>query len=107
MEEAARRELLEEAGYEVPSLELMMVGPSAGGISTSRVHFYLARGAVKAHAGGGMEGENITVHVIPVAEAFDWIKEKSRHDDLMVDPKVFMAITVAHLGWNCGANPAT
>lgn len=100
MEEAARRELLEEAGYDAPFLELLMVGPSAGGISTSRVHFYLARGAEKANAGGGVEGENITVHVVPVAEAHGWIQAQSRRDDLMVDPKVFMAIAVAHLGWN-------
>lgn len=100
MEEAARRELLEEAGYDAPSLELLMVGPSAGGISTSRVHFYLARGAVKTHAGGGVSGEDITVHVVPAAAAHGWIQAQSQHDDLMVDPKVFMGIAVAHLGWN-------
>ena len=104
MEEAARRELLEEAGYDAPSLELLMVGPSAGGISTSRVHFYLARGAMKAHAGGGVEGENITVHVVPVSEAHGWLQARSQRDDMMVDPKVFMAIAVAHLGWNGCAN---
>jgi len=104
MEEAARRELLEEAGYHAPSLELLMVGPSAGGISTSRVHFYLARGAVKAHAGGGVEGEDITVHVVPVSEAYGWIQAQSQRDDVMVDPKVFMAIAVAHLGWGGCAN---
>ena len=104
MEEAARRELLEEAGYDAPSLELLMVGPSAGGISTSRVHFYLARGAAKANAGGGVEGENITVHVVPVAEAHGWIQARYQRDDVMVDPKVFMGIAVAHLGWNGCAN---
>lgn len=103
MEEAARRELLEEAGYDAPSLELLLVGPSAGGISTSRVHFYLARGAVKAHAGGGVADENITVHVVSASEAHGWIQAQSQRGDLMVDPKVFMGIAVAHLGWN-GAN---
>ena len=99
LEEAARRELLEEAGYNAPSLELLMVGPSAGGISTSRVHFYLARGAAKAHDGGGVAGENITVHVIPVAEAYAWLQSLSQGETL-VDPKVFLGIAVAHLGWN-------
>lgn len=104
MEEAARRELREESGYHTPNLELLMVGPSAGGISTSRVHFYLARGAVKADSGGGVAGENIMVHVVPVAEAHGWLQAQSQRDDMLVDPKVFMAIAVAHLGWNGGGN---
>jgi ADP-ribose pyrophosphatase len=105
LEEAARRELLEEAGYEAATLELLLVGPSAGGISTSRVHFYLARGAMKTNAGGGVEGENITVHVIPVAEAYAWLQSRSQGETL-VDPKVFLGIAVAHLGWNGAATPA-
>ena len=104
LEEAARRELLEEAGYEAATLELLLVGPSAGGISTSRVHFYLARGATKAHDGGGVEGEDITVHVIPVAEAYAWLQTRSQGETL-VDPKVFLGIAVAHLGWNGAATP--
>lgn len=102
LEEAARRELLEEAGYDAPNLELLMVGPSAGGISTSRVHFYHARGAVKAHAGGGVEGENITVHVVPVINAHGWLQDQTR-SEVLVDPKVFLGIAVAHLGWGHSA----
>lgn len=98
LEEAARRELLEEAGYAATSLELLMVGPSAGGISTSRVHFYLARDAVRSEAGGGVEGEDITVHVVPVEEAHAWLGAQSR-GAVLVDPKVFLGIAVAHLGW--------
>jgi ADP-ribose pyrophosphatase len=79
-----------------------MVGPSAGGISTSRVHFYLARGAVKAHDGGGVAGEDITVHVVPVSEAHAWLQARSQGETL-VDPKVFMGIAVAHLGWGHSA----
>lgn len=105
LEEAARRELLEEAGYEATAIQLLMVGPSAGGISTSRVHFYLAHGAAKAHDGGGVEGENITVHVVPVPEAYGWLQEKSR-GDVLVDPKVFLGIAVAHLGWTSPGSPA-
>ncbi len=105
LEEAARRELLEEAGYEAPTLELLMVGPSAGGISTSRVHFYLARGARRSHEGGGVEGEDITVHVIPVTDAYAWLQSRSQGEPL-VDPKVFLGIAVAHLGWNGATTPA-
>ncbi|MBL7644771.1 MAG: NUDIX hydrolase [Candidatus Hydrogenedentes bacterium] len=104
LEEAARRELLEEAGYAASSLELLFVGPSAGGISTSRVHFYLAQGATKAHEGGGVEGEDITVHVIPRAEAYAWLQSRARSETL-VDPKVFLGIAVAHLGWNGATQP--
>ena len=105
LEQAARRELLEEAGYEAPTLELLMVGPSAGGISTSRVHFYLARGARRSHEGGGVEGEDITVHVIPVTDAYAWLQSRSQGETL-VDPKVFLGIAVAHLGWNGATTPA-
>lgn len=98
MEEAARRELLEETGYAADSLALLMVGPSAGGISTSRVHFYFARGAVRSEAGGGVAGEDITVHVVPMDEAHAWLQAQTR-GAVLVDPKVFLGIAVAHLGW--------
>lgn len=104
LETAARRELLEETGYAAESLAFLMVGPSAGGITAARVHYYLARDVVRVHAGGGVADEDIVVHAVPVAEAYAWLQRMSAGDRL-VDPKVFLGIAVTLHGWNGAAAP--
>ncbi|MEX2631309.1 MAG: NUDIX domain-containing protein [Tistlia sp.] len=71
---AARRELAEEAGLACTALvEACRYFPSPGG-NSQRMHFYLAR-VDTARAGGlfGMaaEDEDIQVHILPVARAFE------------------------------------
>lgn len=99
LEAAARRELFEETGYEAGEFQFLMEGPSSGGISTSRIAFYLARDAVRVGEGGGVADENITVHTVPVAEAFTWLQQQSQGPAL-VDPKAFLGVAVALHGWN-------
>ena len=99
LERAARRELLEEAGYEAGSLQFLMEGPSAGGITTARVHYYLARDVTRVHAGGGVADEDITVHTVPVAQAHGWLQARSR-GPVLVDPKAFLGVAVALHGWD-------
>lgn len=76
MEEAARRELLEEAGWRADEVKVLMVGPTSSGMSNELVAFVRARGLTRIHAGGGDETEDITVHEVPVDEAPRWLAGK-------------------------------
>ena len=90
-EAAAKRELMEETGYEVEKLIPLMTGPVAPGSSSMVMTFYLARGIKKVGQGGGDDTENIKVHEVPLSEVDEWLKD--RHgDDLWVDPRIFIAL---------------
>jgi ADP-ribose pyrophosphatase len=69
--EAARRELLEETGYEAGQMEFLTKGPPSAGLSTEVVTFFRARGLKKVAVGGGDESEDIKVHLVPLAEIGD------------------------------------
>jgi ADP-ribose pyrophosphatase len=76
LEDAARRELLEETGWLAAEVNVLMVGPTSSGMSSEVVAFVRARGLTRVHAGGGDETENITVHEVPVADAPRWLAAK-------------------------------
>lgn len=76
IEEAARRELLEETGWEAGEVTRLMVGPTSSGLSNELVAFVRATGLRRVHAGGGDETEDITVHEVPVADAPRWLAAK-------------------------------
>jgi ADP-ribose pyrophosphatase len=78
MEDAARRELLEETGWEASEVKLLLQGPTSAGMSTEMIGFVRATGLRKVHAGGGVDNENITVHEVPVQDAPRWLTEKMR-----------------------------
>ena len=73
LEEAARRELLEETGWQAGEVKVLMVGPTSAGMSNELVAFVRARDLVRVHAGGGDESEDITVHEVPVDDAPRWL----------------------------------
>lgn len=74
--ETARKELEEETGYTCDSVELLTRGPSSPGITSEIVSLYRARGVRRKGEGGGVGGEDITVHVIPRGELREWFREK-------------------------------
>lgn len=76
LEDAARRELLEETGWLASEVKVLMVGPTSSGMSNEVIAFVRARGLTRVHAGGGDETENITVHEVPVADAPRWLAAK-------------------------------
>jgi ADP-ribose pyrophosphatase len=97
MAEAARRELLEETGFEADRLELLTEGPTSAGMTNERVAMFLARGARRVAAGGGDASEEIQVHVAPLDEAGAWL-EARRRDGTMLDPKIYAALYFARRG---------
>jgi ADP-ribose diphosphatase len=89
--EAARRELLEETGYEAGRIEFLMAGPSSSGMSNEIMAFVRAHDLVRVHAGGGDETEEILVHEVPRAEAARWLLAKVA-EGYSVDPKTFAGL---------------
>ncbi len=75
LENAARRELLEETGYEAKHLRQAAVVTSSAGLTSEVVTLFIADELEKVAEGGGDESENITVHEIPVNEINDWLHQ--------------------------------
>lgn len=92
--EAARRELLEETGYDAAELEYLTEGPPSPGLSNELVIFFRARQLRRSGAGGGVEGEQITVHEVPLLQAEAWL-DKRRRAGIMIDPKTYAGLFFA------------
>ena len=76
LESAARRELIEETGWEAMKVEVLLVGPTSSGMSNERIAFVRATQLTRVGAGGGVDGEGITVHEVPRAQAPAWLMQK-------------------------------
>ncbi len=99
---AARRELLEETGFQADHVELIMAGPSAPGMASELLSFVRATGLRRVHAGGGDGNENITVHVVPMAEAAAFLAARLAAG-VQVDPRVYAALFLAR--WHIDGRP--
>lgn len=89
--EAARRELLEETGYEAGRIEPLVSGPASGGLAGEIVTLYRATQLRRVHAGGGVAHEDITVHEVPLAEVDAWLAAKAK-TGVLVDPKIYAGL---------------
>jgi ADP-ribose pyrophosphatase len=91
---AANRELLEETGYSAGKLSVLAAGPTSAGLSSEIITLVHATNLRKLTAGGGVEGEAIVVHEIPLpaldAQLKQWITEGK-----LVDLKVYAALHFA------------
>ena len=75
---AAARELEEETGYCAGRLEQVYAGPSSAGLCDEVSTIFLARELTRTADGGGVDGENITVHEISVDDAHTWLADRQR-----------------------------
>ena len=76
LELAARRELLEETGFEAESMKRLFSGPSSAGLTDEVITFFLADGLKQVGPGGGDESERIVVHRVPMKELDAWLAAK-------------------------------
>lgn len=89
---AARRELLEETGFTAREWSKVTSGPISPGLSTEMVDLLVAKGLERVEGGGGVDGEEeIAVHLVPLAEAHQWL-EARRAKGVLVDPKVYAGL---------------
>lgn len=94
LEEAARRELVEETGWDASAMERLTSGPPSAGVTSEVVTLFRARGLTKVGAGGGVEGEAITVHEVPLETVETFLLE-CEAAGLLVDPKVWAGLWFA------------
>lgn len=91
---AARRELMEETGYEAKNWQALREGPSSAGLTNETVTFFYATGLTKMGEGGGTHGEDIRVHFVPVGDVPKWCADRER-EGLMVDFKIYAGLYLA------------
>jgi ADP-ribose pyrophosphatase len=89
--DASRRELLEEAGYSAEQVQVLMSGPSSSGLTSEVITMVMAKDLKRVHAGGGIEGENITVHEVPLKTVHEWLVKKAS-EGLLIEPKVYAGL---------------
>ena len=93
-EAAARRELVEETGWQPGAVEVLVVGPTTPGMSNERAAFVRATGLTQVGEGGGDEHEDIVVHAVPLGEAGAWLSAM-RGKGFEVDLKVWSGLWLA------------
>lgn len=90
---AAGRELEEETGYRAETLENLGEFYSSPGMVSESFTLVRARGLTQISEGGGVEGENITVHRVALADMADFVATK-RAEGLAIDVKLAMLLPV-------------
>jgi len=91
LEEAARRELLEETGYQAKTLTKKAVVASSAGLTNEIITMFIAHGLEKVAEGGGDEGEEILLHEVPLEEADAWLAH-AQSEGKPVDGRVYAGL---------------
>lgn len=78
---AAARELEEETGYRAARVETIGEFCSSPGMVTESFTLVRAHGLTRIGAGGGVDGENITVHRVPLAGISGFVAERRAAGD--------------------------
>lgn len=91
---AAARELEEETGYRPARLERLAQGTSSAGLSDEQLIFFHAHELDKVGEGGGVEHEDITVHLVPLDEVEAFLAAREA-DGLVIDIKVWSGLYFA------------
>lgn len=91
---SAARELIEETGYEAGRMQPLPLCATSPGMTTEMVSFFLATELKRVGPGGGVDGEEITVHEIPLDEAAGWLRRKG-DEGLVVAAKAWAGLFFA------------
>ena len=96
-EQAATRELEEETGFRAGRMENMGEFYSSPGMVSEAFHLMRAHDLVRVHEGGGIEGENITVHIVPLDDLQYFLAAK-RAQGCGMDAKLLLVLGPHILG---------
>lgn len=91
LEAAANRELIEEAGYSAARWTRLVDGPPSPGLARETLFFLRAEQLEQVGEGGGVDGEDIKVLKVPIAEAHTWLAGQ-RGQGHIVDPKIYIGL---------------
>lgn len=97
VEVSAARELEEETGYRPDRIEMIGEFASSPGMVSETFSLVRAVGLTKVSEGGGVPGENITVHRVPLGEVATFVAAK-RAEGLAIDVKLLLLLSGAILG---------
>lgn len=92
--EAARRELIEETGWEPRRLEYLCEGPVSAGMSSEVLTWFRCHDLEKVGEGGGDEHEDIVVHAVPLADVPAFLARKAAEGHV-IDTKVYAGLYFA------------
>lgn len=90
-EQCALRELEEETGFRGSHAEVLLAGPVAPGLTTEIMYLVRVEGLQRVHAGGGVGGEDITVHTVPLDGAEVWLDAR-RRAGMLVEPRIYAGL---------------
>ena len=90
----ASRELLEETGYVARQWRVLARGTASPGTTSEVMHLLLASGLERRSAGGGVEGESIQVHEVPLEQVEEWLVRREA-EGVMIDLKIFAGLYFA------------
>jgi len=88
---AAIRELEEETGYRAGTMEDWGEFYSSPGMVSESFSLFKASGLSKVSDGGGVEGENITVHRVALSELDEFVAQK-RREGAGIDVKLLLLL---------------
>jgi len=94
MEEAARRELVEETGWEAQKLTFLAEGPISTGASTEALRAYLCTSLKHIGKNGGDDNEIIEVIEVPIEHVQSYLRNEQLNG-MLVDLKVFGLVELA------------
>ena len=92
---AATRELEEETGYTAAHMQFLFSGPSSPGLTSEMLSFFLATGLSRVSQGGGVDGENITVHEVPMDSIDSWLAQKDA-EGILIDARIYAGLYFLH-----------
>ncbi|WP_380925606.1 NUDIX hydrolase [Sphingomonas leidyi] len=95
--DAARRELIEETGYDCAAIEDLGEYHSSPGLVSESFTLVRATGLTRVGEGGGLADEDILVHRVPRAEIAAFVAAK-RAEGLAIDVKLLLLLSGALLG---------
>lgn len=91
LEDAARRELIEETGYDAQTIRPVYFGPASAASTTDMMTIFLATGLKKVGEGGGVDIEDIEVFKVPYKEVPEWLEDR-KAQGRYVDTKVYAGL---------------
>jgi len=94
MEDAAKRELIEETGWRAGKIEFLAEGPISTGASTEALRAYLCTNLDHIGKNGGDDNEIIEVIEVPLEHALAYLRSEQMQG-MLVDLKVFGLIELA------------
>lgn len=96
VEASAARELEEETGYRAERIEQLGFFHASPGMVSEGFTLVRAHGLTRTGDGGGVEGEGITVHHVPLAEIPAYI-EARRAEGMAIDVKLLLFLSSTFL----------